>query len=295
MNYQDYDIVVPAYNAAATIRRALDSALAQESLPRAVVVVDDGSRDETAAIVERYGPPVGLIRQANAGPGAARNRGVKATSSPWIALLDADDEWLPGKMKVQMGLTGDPKVGVVCCPVQDSRGSFPEPCDLAALWRRNPLCLSSAVVRRTAFESVEGFSLDRLLDPVADYDLWLRLASAGWGLLQANEPLLRYHMTPGNLSGQTARFAASELALIDRLGPTLGMDPANVAAKRQEIMDTYGREALFFRNLPTARDLLGRALIARPCARRFAWFLLSYAPVGLLALRRHVQTRCSSN
>ncbi|MEO6808986.1 MAG: glycosyltransferase family A protein [Isosphaeraceae bacterium] len=295
MNHQDYDVVIPAYNAAATVRRALDSVLAQAQPPRAVVVVDDGSSDETAAIVESYGAPVRLIRQANAGPGAARNRGARETSSPWIALLDADDEWLPGKMKAQMALTSDPKVGVVCCPSQGFHPPFPEPCDLAALWRRNPLSLSSAVVRRTAFESVEGFSSDRLLDPVADYDLWLRIVSGGWRFVQVSKPLLRYHTTPGNLSSQTARFAASELALVDRLGLSLGMDPANVAAKRQEILDTYGREALFFRNMPTARALLSRALIARPSAWRVAWFMLSFAPVGLLDLRRRAKARSSTN
>src|SRR5689334_10135830 len=97
-----YDVIIPAYNAVETLGRAIDSALAQSLPPHEVVVVDDGSRDATAELAERYGPPVRVIRQSNAGPGAARNRGVQATSSPWVAFLDADDEWLPKKMETQL-------------------------------------------------------------------------------------------------------------------------------------------------------------------------------------------------
>lgn len=93
--------IIPTYNAAATIRRALDSALAQ-TLPCAeILVIDDVSRDDTCAIVEDYAarhPSIRLIRQTrNAGPGDARNRGFDEATGDWLAILDSDDAWRPGR------------------------------------------------------------------------------------------------------------------------------------------------------------------------------------------------------
>jgi glycosyltransferase involved in cell wall biosynthesis len=94
-------VVIPAYNAAKHIRRAIDSVLAQTRRPDEIVVADDGSTDDTTAVVEGYGSEVKLIRQANAGASVARNTGINATTSEWIAFLDSDDEWLPEKLQVQ--------------------------------------------------------------------------------------------------------------------------------------------------------------------------------------------------
>ena len=88
--------VIPAYNAGDTIERALNSVYAQTyENTIEVIVVDDGSTDETAQIVRDRFPDVILIQQRNAGAAAARNSGVSAASGEWIAFLDADDEWLP--------------------------------------------------------------------------------------------------------------------------------------------------------------------------------------------------------
>lgn len=97
-------VVIPAYNAADHIRRALDSVLGQTRAADEIVVVDDGSTDETARIVQQYSDKVRLIRQANAGVSAARNTGIKAASSEFIALLDADDEWGREYLEEQMGI-----------------------------------------------------------------------------------------------------------------------------------------------------------------------------------------------
>lgn len=97
-------VVIPAYNAAKHIRRAIDSVLAQTRGPDEIVVVDDGSTDDIATVVEGYGSVVKLIRQANAGASVARNTGINATTSEWIAFLDSDDEWLPEKLELQIEL-----------------------------------------------------------------------------------------------------------------------------------------------------------------------------------------------
>lgn len=93
--------VIPAYNAEKHIARAIDSVLAQTRPADEVIVVDDGSTDGTAEIVRSYGDKVIFIQQENAGVSVARNTGIEAATSEWVAFLDADDEWLPEKLKLQ--------------------------------------------------------------------------------------------------------------------------------------------------------------------------------------------------
>lgn len=95
--------VIPAYNAAGCVGRAIRSVLAQTRPVIEILVIDDGSCDDTSSVAERFGPPVRVIRQANAGPSAARNRGAWAARGEWLAFLDADDTWLPPKLERQAG------------------------------------------------------------------------------------------------------------------------------------------------------------------------------------------------
>jgi glycosyltransferase involved in cell wall biosynthesis len=97
-------VVIPAYNAARYIGSALDSVLAQTHKPDEIIVVDDGSTDDTAGIVETYSSQVRLIRRENAGASVARNTGINAAKSEWIAFLDGDDEWLPENLLLQTQL-----------------------------------------------------------------------------------------------------------------------------------------------------------------------------------------------
>jgi glycosyltransferase involved in cell wall biosynthesis len=92
-------VVIPAYNAAAFLPRCLESVFAQTLKPKEVIVVDDGSTDETAAVAAALGARV--IRQPNGGISAARNAGIRNASSEWIALMDADDLWAPTKLERQ--------------------------------------------------------------------------------------------------------------------------------------------------------------------------------------------------
>jgi len=95
-------VVIPCYNAAPFLRETLDSVLSQTQPALEVIVVDDGSTDDSAAIAESYGPPVRVIRQANGGESVARNRGIEEAKGDWIAFLDADDVWKADKLERQL-------------------------------------------------------------------------------------------------------------------------------------------------------------------------------------------------
>lgn len=95
-----FSVIIPAYNSASTLARAIDSVLAQSYPAHEIIVVDDGSTDNTALIAEEFGATVRLMRQPNSGVAAARNAGARAASGEWLAFLDADDWYYPERLKL---------------------------------------------------------------------------------------------------------------------------------------------------------------------------------------------------
>jgi GT2 family glycosyltransferase len=98
----DVSVVVPTYNRADLLGRAVESALAQTAPVREILIVDDGSTDDTARVAAAFPAPVRYIRQANGGVATARNTGIAASAGQWVAFLDSDDEWMPDKVAAQM-------------------------------------------------------------------------------------------------------------------------------------------------------------------------------------------------
>jgi len=152
-------VVIPCYNAAPFLRETLDSALNQTHPPLEVIVVDDASTDDSAAIAESYGPPVQLIRQENQGESVARNRGIEEAKGDWIAFLDADDIWTPIKLKRQTEMI---EPGVACVYtghfffglrnyVPKKKGLSPEDhYRIEHVASQNPFNMSVVMVRRTS-------------------------------------------------------------------------------------------------------------------------------------------------
>jgi len=104
-----YSVVMPAYNAASTIAEAIASVMTQSVAPRVIHVIDDGSDDATAEIAAAMGAPVKVLRKENGGPGSATTAGLRLVETDFVATLDADDLWLPGKMQRQIEiLAADP-------------------------------------------------------------------------------------------------------------------------------------------------------------------------------------------
>lgn len=216
-------VIIPAYNASETLAKALESVLVQNVSGQAaadgshgieIIVVDDGSSDDTAAVAEsyvrRYPATIRLLRQKNAGPAAARNAGVAAAEGDYIAFLDADDEWLPGKLKAQAALLDeDPGVDLVCTAMNGKRFMF-RPVRFAlsfnALVPNNLVYTSSVLVRKDAFEAAGGFDAARRLSE--DFELWLKIARRG-GVFVLNEPLVRH--AEGGISSRLWPMERGEL------------------------------------------------------------------------------------
>ena len=180
-------VVIPAFNRAGVLHEAVSSALSQTWRDLEIVVVDDGSTDDTGALMrDRFGADhrVKYIRQEHAGPGAARNRGIRATAGELVAFLDSDDLWLPDKIEAQVRrLDAEPQAPFCFCDrVLDARtmsgsrfraAGFAGDTTLRGIVEKNfPLSTPSVVIRRAVLDRVGLF--DETLLRAQDWDLWIR-------------------------------------------------------------------------------------------------------------------------
>lgn len=201
-------VVIPAFNAATFIHRTLESIRAQSFQEYEIVVVDDGSSDETAKVVDRFLTRYGLegrcMRQSNRGIAGARNAGIREARTEYIALLDHDDLWYPNKLQAVMTIFAThPGVDLVChnehiaengSVIRVSRNG---PLTLnmyeRLLFDGNALSPSATTFKREVALSLGGFREDPRFDTAEDYDFWLRLSRRGT-LYFLGEVLGRYQV-----------------------------------------------------------------------------------------------------
>jgi len=165
--------IVPVYNGARYLGDALDSILAQTSPAGEIVVVDDGSTDDTPDVMDRYAGRIRAVRQANAGPSAARNAGLELSTGELIAFLDADDLWLPDKLGRQLAVLDAHPGAMLCfCGIVNFReGSGPS--GGPSEWPQSPFSPCTVLVRRTLFADVGAF--DPSLRSGEDTEWFLRV------------------------------------------------------------------------------------------------------------------------
>ncbi len=216
-------VVIPAYNVAPFIAAAVKSAVAQTMGDLEVVVVDDGSTDETASLVRGIDDPrVVLVGKPNGGLSSARNAGIRAARGRYVGFLDGDDVWFPEKAAKQIAaLEADPSIsmtyshsaylaedGTPTGAVLASRVLRPS---IAQLVRRNLVGNGSTPIGRTA-DFIAAGPFDETLSTVADYEMWPRLMHrTGRGLLLVPEALTGYRIRASSLSMSQVEFVRDAL------------------------------------------------------------------------------------
>jgi glycosyltransferase involved in cell wall biosynthesis len=214
-----FSIVTAAYNSSMTIGETIASVRCQTRSDWELIVVDDGSRDDTAAVAEAFADPrVRVVRTAgNEGPSAARNRGISLARAPLVCTLDSDDLWLPHYLETMARtLESNPTAAVACTDAwvldqttrrvrKKSAMAFldppePLPADTATflgeLLRRN-FIYNSVTARRESLQAVGGY--DERLWIGEDWELWLRLAAAGFRFVRAPQLLAVYRQRTDSL------------------------------------------------------------------------------------------------
>lgn len=285
--------VVTTYNSADYVHRALESILAQEYPASEIVVVDDGSHDGTADVIEaRFGDRVRVLRQPeNRGPNAARNRGARESTGEWIAYLDADDTWTPHRLAVQIPYTSQPGIGLIsgygCChDPADLRGEY---VTFDMMWRRNRVGVPTSLIRRTAFEELGGFDEDRELVGAEDYNMWLRFAHSRWDVYVVAEMIFHYTSAPGSLYSQKDRCLRGELKNIRKLGDLFQLPASATRAKRAETLHEYGLDFMQLRRIDAARECFRDELREQLSWPGFVHWLSTFVPLPILNLRRRLR------
>jgi len=286
-------VIVPTYNRAGVICRTIDNLFQQTYGDFEVIIVDDGSTDDTQTKLRPYGDRIRVISQANAGPAVARNRGVKAALGEIIAFQDSDDLWKPHKLERQVELL-DLDSSIPCClcnvlmRAADGFTSFRH--SLIRLDRDYGLWLNvtdvlttrfllfnqAAAIRREAFERVGGFPED--LRYLEDYDLPLRLSLEGpWALIR--EPLVIYgEASSGSFSEEATKnpimLKQCELKIYERM--LAQIDGRKCYAKARK--NLYRRSAMARRQL--------RAIDPQHAASRLPRLLTLIDKYRMAAFRR---------
>ncbi len=228
-------VVIPCFNAKRYVAATLDAVLAQEGAVVHAVVVDDGSTDGSADFIAEHFPAVTLLQRPNGGVAAARNAGIAAAQTEWIAFCDADDIWLPGKLAAQfaaMAAAPACRMSYTAWYVWPSQEPLPEPALLQQLndsatdprWQGPSgsiypellldceVWTSTVLAHRTVFDEVGLFDLG--LRVGEDYDLWLRMSRVT-EIRRVPRPLALYRQHPASIT-RTAPTANYRRQVIER-------------------------------------------------------------------------------
>jgi glycosyltransferase involved in cell wall biosynthesis len=320
-------VIIPTYNCAAFLAEAIRSVLAQTHRAAEIIVVDDGSADDTATVVAGLGAVITYLRQENAGAAAARNAGLARATGDYIAFLDADDYWAPDKLATQLKVMDlCPEVDLVCADFwlagDDSRQShIKQKYRLFSAYRLDwpaifslrlrlpgtsidgwmgpafgPLFLgnfintSSVLLRRRACDRVGRFS--EALRTQEDYDYWLRVARQAECAF-VDQPLLAFRRRRHQLTAadQGLRIVQDVLTVIESTAPhALDVLPPSLVAKRlSERCMSVALAFLGARQRSQARLLLHRALSYRPLSPTAGGLMVwSFVPTPVGAAMRKV-------
>lgn len=294
-------IIIPCYNAQGTLAPTLDSALAQSFRDFVIVAVNDGSQDDTLAILEQYAKrhpdKIQVISQPNRGQTVAKNVGIANSRGEFIAFLDSDDLWAPDKLEKQLTLmAARPDTGLCYTAARqiDVQGAVVGTIGVSASHRgrcvnelilRNNIVASSVLARRAAIERAGLF--DEHLRACENWDLWIRIAR-DYAVEFIDEPLTSYRVHPNNMSKNFERMFQARMYVIDKHLPQGDEDPELRERRREALFKahlSFAKGYVEALRLDEARRELLAALKIRP-ADGECWVLFLKTLLGPALFRR---------
>lgn len=287
MTQPSVSVVIPVFNRAETIGSAVDSVLTQTFKDLELIVVDDASSDRTVEILKGFSDSrLRLIcHESNKGAGAARNTGIDAARSEWVAFQDSDDLWMPTKLELQMARLMAPEASYIAayCGMlvedMDSPSSPPRYVPDAAIPTREDHILRSLlthsfvstqtlIARRDLLVSIGGF--DTKLPALEDWECMLRLAQNGPFAL-VDQPLVRQRFSQNSITRSAERRLAARLRILEKHRDLLARDPIVLATHHYSISGAL-RQA---ERLEEASEHIAAALRCRPFHLRY-WSMRVY-------------------
>lgn len=269
-------VVIPVFNGAEFVADALRSVLAQTLAPLEIIVINDGSTDQTASVLAEFSGRITVVQQANRGLPATRNVGAQLARGTWLAFLDADDTWMPAKLERQMARALEVDAALIYTDRFNvgARGDLPDVQSAVQplyegdvfedLLRGNHVTVTSVMVRREVFDALGGFN--EQLRAAEDWDLWIRVA-ASYPVAAVHEPLVSYRFHSGMMSSdprrmQKARWQVVRSGLDSLRGRRLS------SAQRRQILAVTARSNAWDAVRHHCRRLAlaeyGRAIAASP-------------------------------
>jgi glycosyltransferase involved in cell wall biosynthesis len=237
----EVSVIIPTYNSVQYLTAAIESVLEQTFKDYEILVIDDGSTDNTSEAVKCYGEIVRYIYQENGGVSVARNRGIKESKGKYVAFLDADDTWLPNKLERQIEtLTCNLEykfcfsdflaVSEDLQPLEMKRLRLENSAISDLLLRGNIVgSICTVICERSLFDSVGGF--DPKLSQCADWDMWVRLATLT-DFLFVDEPLVTYRQHSSNMSKHAPLLEKDSLLVLEKGFASMNV-PNEIKAKRR--------------------------------------------------------------
>lgn len=285
-------VVVPAFNSAATLVRAIDSARTQTCEPAEIIVVDDASTDATREIVQSYAGAIKLVSLSlRKGAAGARNAGVAAASGEAVAFLDSDDEWLPTKLAAQIPvLTSSPRISLVACA---ANLISPRGVDLGDVYRNHPIVtgpeswrallaynfIATPTVLAWREKIIAAGGFDEQLKIGEDQDLWIRLSLAG-DLGYIPETLVRVHSRESSLSSNMNDPLIYTLPMIERHLANLRSRLSNAEVRQimGKRLGLVGRVAYANGDYSNGVSLIGRSMVLGYQPFRSLYYMASASP-----------------
>jgi len=271
-----FSVVIAAYNAAGTVGEAIDSALRQTRPPVEVIVVDDGSTDDTAAAIGPYLDRIVYLRRPHAGVASARNAALERATGEFIAVLDADDTYLPERLEALATLAAArPDLDILCTDAfleVDRRivGRFGEDTPFEVVNQRAAIierCFCAApAFRRSTVLSAGAY--DESMRTAEDWELVLRLLFGGAAAGLVDEPLYRYRIHPASLTANRIAALSERVGFLQSIRDTYELDldeqdalSRSLARQRAALALTEVEAALRARSADARRRALGAALV----------------------------------